>query len=266
MNHLATHLAPGIVREERIGGQRLILGDCLEVMPTLGRFDAVVTDPPYAVSVNGSEQQRKDGTRRLDFFIGDDDWQAMTATVLDAWCLALSLLPSSGSAYCYCGHRQFGRLVDAAEQVGLSTRFLVWTKTCPPPAMKGNGYRAGAEICLYAYGKGRTFNGNQVTNVIVSDTFRHGQPGKVDHPTQKPLATIQPLIENSTNRGDCVLDPFMGSGTTLVACQRLGRSGTGIEIDPEYFDIACRRVDEATRQPDLFVEMPAKPSAQEPLL
>jgi DNA modification methylase len=59
--------------------------------------------------------------------------------------------------------------------------------------------------------------------------------------------------------GDTILDPFMGSGTTLVACQRLGRQGTGIELDPEYFDIACRRVDEAARQPDLFREPPPKP-------
>lgn len=248
-----------IIREERIGGQRLILGDCLKVMPTLGRFDAVVTDPPYAVSVAGSQQIRKDGARRLDFFAGDDDWATMTATVLRAWRHALSLLPPSGSAYCYCGHRQFGTLIDAAEELGFETRFLVWTKTCPPPAMKGNGYRAGAEICVYAYGKGRTFNGDQVTNVIVSDTFRHGQPGKVNHPTQKPLGTIQPLVENSTNRGDAILDPFMGSGTTLVACQKLGRFGTGIEIDPDYFDIACRRVEEAARQPDLFVAPPPSP-------
>jgi DNA modification methylase len=56
-----------------------------------------------------------------------------------------------------------------------------------------------------------------------------------------------------------ILDPFMGSGTTLVACQRLGRHGIGIELDPEYFDIACRRVDQATRQPDLFIAPPAKP-------
>ena len=56
-----------------------------------------------------------------------------------------------------------------------------------------------------------------------------------------------------------ILDPFMGSGTTLVACQRLGRSGIGIEIDPDYFDIACRRVEEASRQPDLFFEQQAAP-------
>ena len=59
-----------------------------------------------------------------------------------------------------------------------------------------------------------------------------------------------------------ICDPFMGSGTTLVACQKLGRQGTGIEIDPDYFDIACKRVDEATRQPDLFVAPPEQPKQE----
>lgn len=248
-----------IKREERIGGQRLILGDCLEVMKDLGRFDAVVTDPPYGISVKGGDQKRRDGTRKLDFFHGDDDWGAMNAMVVRAWASALALMRSDGSAYCYCGHRQFGDIVNTAEQMGFSTRFLVWEKLFPPPAMKGNGWRAGAELCVYAYGKGRLFLSSQAINVIKADSFRHGQPGKVDHPTQKPLQTIQPLIEASTERGAAVLDPFMGSGTTLVACQRMGRKGTGIELDHEYFDIACRRVEEATRQPDMFI------AAQEPV-
>ena len=63
-----------------------------------------------------------------------------------------------------------------------------------------------------------------------------------------------------------ILDPFMGSGTTLVACQRIGRNGTGVELDPEYFDIACRRVDEATRQVDLFIDPPAPAAVQEVFL
>ena len=74
------------------------------------------------------------------------------------------------------------------------------------------------------------------------------------------------MLLRFSNAGENILDPFMGSGTTLVACQRLGRHGIGIELDPEYFDIACRRVDQATRQPDLFIAPPAKPApAQEGL-
>ena len=85
------------------------------------------------------------------------------------------------------------------------------------------------------------------------------------HPTQKPLGVMEWCIGHLPDTAQTILDPFMGSGTTLVACQKLGRQGTGIELDPDYFDIACKRVDEATRQPDLFVE-PAPQATQEVLL
>ena len=89
------------------------------------------------------------------------------------------------------------------------------------------------------------------------------ESGRV-HPTQKPLSVIAFCL-NKIRNAQTIIDPFMGSGTTLVACQKLGRAGTGIELDPDYFDIACKRVDEATRQPDLFVEPAPKPT-QEVLL
>ena len=89
---------------------------------------------------------------------------------------------------------------------------------------------------------------------------------RVEHATVKPTKMLERLLTLLTGDGQLILDPFMGSGTTLVACQRLGRHGIGIELDPEYFDIACRRVDQATRQPDLFIAPPAKPApAQEGL-
>ena len=69
-----------------------------------------------------------------------------------------------------------------------------------------------------------------------------------------------------STRGETILDPFMGSGTTLVACQRMGRHGTGIELDPDYFDIACRRVEEAARQPDMFIQEAKPAPVQESLL
>jgi len=82
------------------------------------------------------------------------------------------------------------------------------------------------------------------------------------HPTQKPIALMEWCLGFLPN-AQTIIDPFMGSGTTLVACQRMGRNGTGIELDPDYFDIACRRVDEATRQPDLLITPPAPQPVQE---
>jgi DNA modification methylase len=84
--------------------------------------------------------------------------------------------------------------------------------------------------------------------------------GKV-HPTQKPIAVMEWCLGFLPD-AETILDPFMGSGTTLVACQKLGRKGIGIELDPDYFEIACKRVDEATRQPDLFVAPPKAPTQE----
>lgn len=75
----------------------------------------------------------------------------------------------------------------------------------------------------------------------------------MSHPTQKPLSLMRHIVRISSRAGSNILDPFMGSGTTLVACQRMGRHGTGIEIDKDYWEIACRRVNEAARQPDLLI-------------
>ncbi len=253
-------------RIEHIGEATLYLGDCRDIMPGLGKVDAVVTDPPYSVSVKGMRHVHRPGkgSRRLDFFEGDDDWEAMTALVTEAAGLAVKRLSPTGSMYWWCGHRQFNSLTTLFEELGFKTRFLVWSKLCPSPAPPGSGWPSGAELCLYAYRPGRTFNGSPKTSVLVSDSYRFGQPGKVDHPTQKPFPVIDPLIEASTLPGDVVLDCFMGSGTVGVSAVQRDRSFIGIEIHPGYFDIACRRIEEAYRQPRLFEE-PAPKAVQQGL-
>lgn len=252
-------------------GVELWLGDCRDVLPTLGKVDAVVTDPPYSISVPGVGrwEMRYGRTDDLDFFEGDDDWETMTTTVCDAAMLAIALLEDHGSVYFWCGHRQFGKLISLLEARGWKTRFLVWSKSYPVPAAPGSGWPSAAELCVYAYRSGRRWAWKGVcpfkSNVFVADSFRFGQPGKVDHPTQKPIAIINPLVRASSFVGDTIVDPFMGSGTTGVACVQLGRRFIGIEIDEGYFNIAVRRISEALKQPDLFIEKP-KPIMQEALL
>ena len=222
-------------------------GDCRDILPTLGKVDLVLTDPPYSVSVagavhHGAHEGR--GSRNLDFFEGDDDWAKMTRVVVEAVALASEHLEENGSLYCWCGHRQFGQIVAHLEGSGFSSRFLVWAKACPAPPPPGSGWPSGAELCVFGYRPGKHWD-NAATprsNVLVADSFRHGQPGKVDHPTQKPLDVIAPLLEVSCPRGGTVLDPFMGSGTTLVAAKRLGLKAIGIEIEKRYVDIAVKRL------------------------
>ena len=243
------------MRKEAIGDATLYLGDCREVLPTLGRVDAVVSDPPYAVSVAGSANVGPRGTRRLDFFAGDDDWGTMNALVAGAFGLALDLAPTSATVW--CSHRQIGFINEALEMRGYSTRCLVWRKKNPPPAAPGAGFASAAELAVYGYRPGRFWGGGQYdANVFDADAYRFGQPGKVDHPTQKPLSLMEWNVVRIVAPGALVLDPFMGSGTTGVACARLGRRFIGIEIEPRYFDIACRRIEAAQKQADLFVAPP----------
>lgn len=210
-----------IIREERIGRQRLILGDCLDVMPLLGRFDAVVTDPPY-----GLAQRLQGGSWGKSFKGADADWDAKAPSA--------DLFGSVPS------------IVWGGNYIGLppSRCWLIWYKRDSPPSMAD---------CEMAW---TNFDANaRVFNWSIAATNAE----RVGHPTQKPVALMEWCL-GFLPTAQTILDPFMGSGTTLVACQKLGRQGTGIELDPDYFEIACKRVDEATRQPDLFVQQPATPT------
>ena len=213
-----------ILREERIGNQRLILGDCLDVMPTLGRFDAVVTDPPYGL---GAKLQG--GTWGKKFDGPDYDWDARAPD--------LSFLQSCPA------------IVWGGNYMTLppSRCWLVWHKRDAVRTM------ADCELAWTSFD----------ANARVFDwTIAATNAERVGHPTQKPVALMEWCLGFLPD-AKTILDPFMGSGTTLVACQRMGRHGTGIELDPDYFEAACRRVDEAARQPDLLIPETRQQPTQE---
>ncbi len=223
-----------ILREERIGGQRLILGDCLQVMPLLGRFDAVVTDVPYGIS------QESGGLRRLDY----GEWDGATAT--EVALSALRQLVRVPTVIAWCGWRQLSQIADVLP--GRSERPLTWAKPNPPVLNGQSLFLSSTEHAFYGKLPGAWFSGGCLKSYWI------GPPPAVrEHPTQKPEWLMSACVRAVAPEGATILDPFMGSGTTLVACQRMGRQGTGIELDPDYFDVACRRVDEAARQPDMFV-------------
>jgi DNA modification methylase len=228
-----------IVKEERIGGQRLILGDCLQVMQLLGKVDAVVTDPPYGIGYShGGGGGKLARSTVLDHkpIIGDD-------VPFDP-----SLLIALGLPSILWGGNHF------ANRLPPSPSWLTWDKRCAD-------YSNDQADCEMAW-----------TNLgFPARMFRHvwngmlrGSESKTPrvHPTQKPVALMEWCLGFLPN-AQTILDPFMGSGTTLVACQRLGRQGIGIELDEDYWQIACRRIDEATRQPDLLIDPPAPQPIQE---
>lgn len=214
-----------IQREERIGGQRLILGDCREIMPTLERFDAVVTDPPY-----GLAERLQGGTWGKKFEGRYKDWDAVAPLPF--------FLTDGVPAIVWGGNYM---------HLPPSRCWMVWHKR--------DAVRTMAD-CELAW---TTFDANAR---VFDWTIAATNAERVGHPTQKPVALMEWCLGFLPD-AVTILDPFMGSGTTLVACQRLGRQGTGIEIDPEYWEIACRRVDEATRQPDMFIAEPKAAPVQE---
>jgi DNA modification methylase len=221
----------GIVKEERIGGQRLILGDCMEVMPLLGRFDAVVTDPPYGINADKAAAKNKGKWGWVDY--GESDWDSAPPPA--AFVKQVFLMCDESVIW---GGNYF------TEHLPPRMRWLVWDK----------GQRdfsfADVELAWTSQDK--------AARAITYSRSAALKDGK-RHPTQKPVAVMEWCLGFLPD-ARTILDPFMGSGTTLVACQRKGRMGTGIELDPEYFDIACRRVDEAARQPDLFIAPAPKPA------
>ena len=211
-------------RKEIIGGATLYLGDCREVLPTIGKVDAVVTDPPYGIegtwSGGNSNGWGKLSKEAASWDIRPDwiaDWIEEVSVPSIVWGGNYFSLKASGS-------------------------WLIWDKLV-------REFTSGhAELAWTNLGKPvRAFNCSH--GALASE-------GK-QHPTQKPLGLMKWCIGHLPDCALTILDPFMGSGTTGVAAVQMGRSFIGIEREPKYFDIACKRIDDAQRQGDMFAEAAA---------
>ena len=231
-----------ILKDVRIGNQRLILGDCLQVMPTLGRFDAVVTDPPYGIGqANGANAGGTDASGRYKRKPRQYDgaWDDVRPTRQ-----AVDSVMAASDRHIVWGGNFF------SDWLPIGGRWLIWDKLNSMPTFS-DGELAWTSI------KGASVKKfTQCASGLAAN-----RDGRV-HPTQKPLALMEWCLGFLPD-AKTILDPFMGSGTTLVACQRMGRAGTGIELDPDYFEIACKRVDEAARQPDLLIPETRQAPTQE---
>jgi len=209
-----------------IGDCTLYQGDCLEILPTLGNVDAVVTDPPYGIGINKSNRLS------VSRGFGGETWDDQPADM--SW-----LLPMNVPAIVWGGN-YFDLPPTRAP--------LVWDKN-----------NAGRDFADFEMAWS---NLDMVARRIVLRPMN--MDGGKKHPTQKPVLVMRWCLGFVPN-AQTILDPFMGSGTTGVACAKMGRKFIGIELVPEYFDIACKRIEDAYAQHDMFVEPPAK-AIQEELL
>ena len=247
-----------------IGEHVLYRGDCLEVLPTLapGSVDAVVTDPPYGIVNKFGETTffkrhgGSDGKRRMQFDWDDD---GIAEVVNQGLTLAADACCCSASVHCFVGFDTANAYAQPFRDVGFTIKPFAWTKACPVPPGKGNWWPSAFELAFYGYRNSPYFGDSSPVrcNVWEYDSYRFGQPGKVDHPTQKPLAMYRRIVSSIVPPSGLTLDPFMGSGTTGVACAQTGRRFIGIEKERPYFDIACRRIEEAHGVGGLFESVAA---------
>jgi len=244
-------------RIEHIGNAVLMLGDCLEILPTLGEIDHVIGDPPYEDELHaGAKDQRiirADGrTMHGDLgFVGINSNRSETAAAIVA--------ASSGWAILFTlaeGVRAWRDELQTAK--AKYDTCLFWIKPDASPRFNGQGAARGAECAVTAWcGPGyRSWNAGGKRGVYTHcvNTGRQGE-----HPTEKPIPLMMDLVSDFTSPGQTICDPFMGSGTTGIACAKLGRKFIGIEQNECWFDLSCKRIEQAYRQADLFVPPPSKP-------
>lgn len=231
------HLAEGVT---------LYLGDCLEVLPTLQGIDALVSDPPYGISfVHGAGGDGIGGGKYASKFNGvaiHGDDRPFDPVPL------LSVAPVT----VLFGANHF------ADKLPAASKWLIWDKR---KGFTRNDF-ADCEIA-WTNQKGVARLLSHYWNGMMRDSEK-GVPRV--HPTQKPIAVMEWVLQETTQPGQLVLDPYMGSAATGIAAVKLGRRFTGIEIDPGYFDIACRRIVAALREPDMFITSPEPQPEQMTLL
>lgn len=225
------------LRRVEIGDCVLYQGDCLQVLPLLGSIDAVVTDPPYGMAFRSNHRASKHRA------IANDGGGQM----LDFAC---SLEPTHSS---YIWMRW-----DNLRDVPKPRSLITWVKNNWSMGDLEHEHARQTEVAAFYQGPEHHFPCGRPQDVI-----RAVRTENKFHPTEKPVGLMEATIRWTSG---LVVDPFMGSGTTLVACAKLGRKGIGIELDPDYFDIACERVRQAYDAPNFFVAPPVAPQRQEPLL
>ena len=217
-------------------------GDCLELMKNIpdGSVDLIVTDPPYIVETVGCgiyKQADKQYVKELNIMKDGFD-----VKVLDEICRIMKKI----NVYFFCSQKQIIPLLDYfATKKKCNWNLLCWHKSNPIPAC-GNKYLTDTEYVLFFREKGVKIHGEYktkftyyVTPLNQKDKKRYG------HPTIKPVDILENFVVNSSEHGNVVCDPFMGSGSTGVACVNTGRHFIGMELDEKYFEIARNRIEEA---------------------
>jgi len=247
-------------------------GDCRQVLKGEipdGSIDLIFADPPYNLSGNGLKWQNKG--MGGDWFMVNEKWDQMTDVeylkFTTEWIEACKkALKPNGSIYISCTYHNIGELMMSLKALGFIPRNIItWHKNNAMPSMTRRTFTHSCEyILFFSKGKKWTFNYADIKKMN-PDKAKDGSEkqmrdlwimpvcqgkervkdatGRSAHPTQKPEALLERIIVASSNEGDIVLDPFLGSATTSIMAKRLGRKWIGIEKDDNYIKIAKKRMD-----------------------
>ena len=212
----------------------ITLGDAYELLPKMPVADLILTDPPYNISRDNNFKTM--GRQGIDFGEWDKGFDDLS------WLeLAVDRLSKNGSIIVFFNFCRISYIIERLESLGLKFKDIIrWVKLNPMPANRDRRYVWDAEYAVWCARGKWTFN--RLSDKYDRPEFVCPAPNKRVHPTQKPVELMEWLIKRHTNAGDIVLDPFMGSGTTGVACQNLGRKFYGIEKDAKYFAVAQDRI------------------------
>ena len=206
-----------------------------------GSIDLVLTDPPYGISRETNFATMSNRRHRRSMYFGDWD------TGIVNWKIIGTLVREGGSFITFMAFEQYNNFIKVMEQCDFDIKDrLIWEKTNPFPRNRDRRYIPNIEFIIWAVKKGAGWTFNRQNPKYETCVFRFpsesGAQFKRFHPTQKPLKLIEYLIKIHSNEFDLVLDPFIGSGTTAVACEKLNRRWIGIEINPKYCEITKERI------------------------
>lgn len=218
--------------------------DCLDIMPSLAPVDCVITDPPYssgtrqATNRTASNIPKRGEKWRRSGIIWDTSFSSFGLSVFMNTFLRTvkDCMKEGAHIYSFIDWRQYPLLTLSFEAAGLFiNNMIVWDKEMY--ALGGN-YRSQHEIIVFASrGSAKRLTRHDVGNVLKCKRIAGGE-----HPTEKPAALMGQIIECATEKDDVILDPFAGSGATLLAAKRLGRKAIGIEIDKNYCELASNNL------------------------
>lgn len=214
--------------------------DCLEFMKQVPDkyFDLVLTDPPYEIS-------KSDPGNTSIMSLGKFSSVGKLADISDGFNVDLVLneclrISKKCNMFVFCSNKQVSKIMKWGEDKGFYTTCLVWHKNNSAPFANGV-WRGDIEFCIHIREKGAYFEGG--ANEKQKVTTLPANPSEFGHPTEKPIRLVDKYLRIGATQGHKVFDPFMGSGTTAVACKSLGIDFVGCELEPDYVAIANKRLE-----------------------